>query len=434
MTTKFESIVQGRKFSSLMFFCVLGFVFFKRFHRDVGDVFIFLAVLGTFASIYFSSRPIKKDPIVVAFFVSLIIPVVSWLNSRLQIPDLAKDSPSPFFFYDFFFFWFIAYWIQGRNDRISAVLLAYCSSVLSIYVSHSPDFMGDITRGIQGARISFDLVNAQHTSLFAGFGFIAAAFLFVAKLKLSRPLNLARKVLAALAALFFILIIVITQSRQVWLALFVCLFLAPLALKLLPNSRISVRGLVAGYLAFAVLLGSLSNLAIVEKRLAAELETIEQVAELDLDSISKFSSVGIRIHLWLEGLDWIAQRPILGSGEDARELVIAEGERFPEYVQKNFTHLHSSHVETFVSFGVVGGILVYFLMFYPVIHAVREPAVQKTWKVFSMVVLAFWITVNFFESYFYAANGVYIYSVFFGIIYSFRFSKVQGSASEDAAK
>ena len=134
-------------------------------------------MLGTFVSAYYTFRPVKKDPIVIAFFLSLIVPVMSWVNSKVQIPELAKDYPSPFLFYDFFFFWFIAYWTNGKNARIAAILLAYCVSVLGIYITHSPDIFGEIKRGLEGTRIDFSLVNAQHTSLFAGFGFISAAFL-----------------------------------------------------------------------------------------------------------------------------------------------------------------------------------------------------------------------------------------------------------------
>lgn len=85
-----------------MIACVVGFVFFKRFYRDLGDVFIFLVVLGTLFSVYYNFRSIRKDPIFIAFFISIIIPVISWANSKIQIPELAKDLPSPFLFYDFF--------------------------------------------------------------------------------------------------------------------------------------------------------------------------------------------------------------------------------------------------------------------------------------------------------------------------------------------
>lgn len=115
MTSRIEAIINGRTFSLAMIACVVGFVFFKRFYRDLGDVFIFLVVLGTLFSVYYNFRSIRKDPIFIAFFISIIIPVISWANSKIQIPELAKDLPSPFLFYDFFFL--LVYFILDSGKK-----------------------------------------------------------------------------------------------------------------------------------------------------------------------------------------------------------------------------------------------------------------------------------------------------------------------------
>ena len=430
--TTIESVVRGRTFSLVMFACVLGFVLFKRFYRDLGDVFIAVAVLGTIASAYYNFRLVRKDPIFIAFFVSLLVPVISWVNSKVQIPDLAKDSPAPFLFYDFFFFWFIAYWTQGKTVRIAAILLAYCAGILGIYLSHSPDIFAEIERGLRGARVDFGLVNAQHTSLFAGFGFIASAFLFIVRLNLPLKYEVIKKSAAAMLLAFFTLVIVISQSRQVWLGLLACLVFAPLALKLIDPLRVSTRSTVLTYLVFAVMIGGLSTLDIVERRISAEKATITKLVDLDLESISDSGSIGLRLHLWSEAWDWIKQRPLLGSGEDARELVISQSEDLPDFVRSDFTHLHNSHVETVVSFGLVGAALVYFVLLWPPLFTASTTSVpvKKTWKAFSLMVPIFWLTVNCFESYFYAANGAFIFAVFYGVIYSFQFGPKHSIADQ----
>ncbi|WP_138441887.1 O-antigen ligase family protein [Marinobacter alexandrii] len=425
MTNNIKSVVGGRTFSLVMFSCVLGFVLFKRLYRDLGDIFLFFFVLGTIVSVYYNFRWVKKDPVFIAFFLSLTVPVLSWLNSKIQIPELAKDSPSPFFFYDFFFFWFIAYWTNGRSERIVAILFCYCLSVLGIYLSHSPDLAAEIRRGLSGTRIDFHLVNAQHTSLFAGFGLIASSFLLVAKSTLTRNIEVGKKLLSLTFVVFFTLVIVITQSRQVWLALAACVLFYPIALKLLLPSRTSTRKMLATYAVLVLLLAGAANLNIIENRLNAEGSTITRITNLDLDSVSDSGSIGVRLHLWFEAWEWIMARPLLGSGEDAREIVISESKDLPDFVRADFTHLHNSHIETFVSFGIIGSVLVYFLMIYPTYRIVVAPpnSIRKTWRIFSLVVLAFWMTVNLFESYLYSANGIYIFSVFFGIIYSFKFGQ-----------
>ena len=422
-----ESTVNGRRFSLAMFVCVLGFVLFKRFYRDLGDVFFFFVVIGTLFSIYYNARTVRRDPIVIAFFISLIIPVLSWINSTIQIPELAKASPSPFFFYNFFFFWFVAYWTQGKNERIAAILFAYCLSVLGIYVGHSTNFFGELIHGLHGGRIDFGVVNAQHTSLFAGFGLISAVFLFLVKTELTFKLGIVKKAIATALIVFFVLIVVVTQSRQVWLALIACLFLTPLAYTAISRSQTSKRTILISYAVFALMILAASSLDIVNKRLAAEKSTLTKIVNLEFNSVPDTTSIGVRIHLWLEGWEWIKQRPILGSGEDARELVISESDSLPEFVRADFTHLHNSHIETILSFGVVGAALVYFLIIWPPMFTTMSsaPPTKKTWKAFSLIIPIFWLTVNFFESYFYAANGLYIFSVFFGIIYSFRFASTE---------
>lgn len=433
--TRIESAVKGRTFSLVMFACVLGFVLFKRFYRDLGDIFIAIAVLGTFASAYYNFRSIKKDPIFIAFFLSLLIPVMSWINSKVQIPELAKQSPAPFLFYDFFFFWFIAYWTQGKTVRIATILLTYCVGILGIYLSHSPDFLAEIGRGLRGARVDFGLVNAQHTSLFAGFGFIASAFLLVVRLDLPLKYEAIKKSGAIVLLAFFTLVIVISQSRQVWLGLLTCLLLAPLALKLIAPSRVSTRSTILTYLVFTMMVGGLSTLDVVERRISAEQKTINKLVDLDLESVSDSGSIGLRLHLWSEAWDWIRERPLLGSGEDARELVIVQSAELPDSVRSTFTHLHNSHVETLVSFGLVGAALVYFVLLWPPFFTATTTSVpvKKTWKVLALVVAIFWLTVNCFESYFYAANGAYIFAVFYGVIYSFKFGQ-KDSATDQLAE
>lgn len=426
MTSRIEAIINGRTFSLAMIACVVGFVFFKRFYRDLGDVFIFLVVLGTLFSVYYNFRSIRKDPIFIAFFISIIIPVISWANSKIQIPELAKDLPSPFLFYDFFFFWFISYWTQGKNKRIAAILAAYCLGVIGIYLTHSTDFISDFSRGLQGSRVDFNVVNAQYTSLFAGFGLISAAFLYIVKLDLPFKFEVPKKLGALALLVFFILVTLITQSRQVWLALLACILIAPLAHKLMFSSRIPARAIVITYLVLALVIGAAANLDIVKKRVTAEESTLIQIVNLDLESVSKSGSVGLRIHLWSEAWEWIKKRPILGSGEDARELVISESETLPPNVRASFTHLHNSHLETFVSFGLLGAILIYFLIIWPPLYTTMLSSFPagKTWTAFSVIVIVFWLIVNFFESYFYSADGIFIFSVFFGIIYSFKFAQI----------
>tara|TARA_R100001460_G_scaffold33419_4_gene65403 strand:- start:743 stop:2068 length:1326 start_codon:yes stop_codon:yes gene_type:complete len=424
VTSRLERNINSKTFSIIMFTCIVGFVLFKRFHRDLGDVLFFVAFLGTAFSIYFNFKSIKKDPIFIAFFVSLIIPVLSWLNSIVFIPELAKDTPDPFLLYKFFVFWFIAYWTKGDKTRIACILFAFCVSVIGIFTSHAHDLIGEIIQGIKGARIDLDLVNAQYTSLFSGFGLLAAIFLPFTNTPETKSVTRYLKNGAAIAmAAFFFLIVIISQSRQVWVSIFLCLLVAPIALW---SPKLPKRWLVASYAVLFMFFAALSTSSIVTKRLQAESSTIEHVINLDVSAISE-NSVGLRVEFWIEAWDWIKARPLLGSGDDARRLVISESDRFSPQIRSEFTHLHNSHVETFVHFGVVGALLIYFVILYPVVRVYTQNAesISNVWKTFALMALILWMVVNCFESFFYAADGIYIFAVFFGVIYSFKFMETE---------
>jgi len=425
LSSRLESIVASQRFSQLMVATIIGFVLLKRFYRDIGDAFFIITFIGTLLSIFCNFEKIKKDPIYIAFFVSIAIPLLSWINSIIAIPDLAMPKPSPFFFYSFFIFWFIAYWTRGNTNIIAGILIAYCLSALGIFVSNSSDFFGEIYAGISGSRIDFNVVNAQHTSLFSGFGLIASIFLLLARTTTSKHLKLLKSSLAIVFFLFFLLITVITQSRQVWLSLLLCFLAAPLTLKLLPQSRISTKAVVLSYIALFFVLMALSTSQIVSKRINAETDNIKNAATLDIESIPNSGSVGIRINLWIEAWQWFKMRPLLGSGENARELVISESDNFSDTMKSHFSHLHNSHVESLVSFGLVGTVFIYFLIFFPVIRVSKSPrsVTGNTWRIFATTTAIFWMTVNCFESFFFSWNGIYVFSVFYGIIYSFQFKK-----------
>jgi len=425
LASKLENIVVGKRFAHVMVACILGFVLFKRLYRDPGDLFFIIAFIGTVASIFYNFEKIKKDPIFIAFFISLAIPTLSWINSILAIPELAMPTPSPFFFYNLFIFWFIAYWTRGNTNIICGVLIAYCISTLGIFISNSNDFLAEISAGIHGSRIDFNVVNAQHTSLFAGFGLIASIFLLLVKTDANKQLKIIKALVSVGLFSFFLLITIITQSRQVWLSLLLCFLMAPLTLRLLPHSRISTRTMAISYAMLALLLVALSTTDIVSQRIEAETNSLKNIATLDLDSIPDSGSIGLRINFWLEAWEWFKERPLLGSGENARALVILESEHFSQHIKSNFNHLHNSHVESLVSFGLVGTVFLYFLIFLPTAKILKSPrqVTGNTWKIFATTVTIFWITVNGFESFFFNWNGIYVFSVFFGIIYSFQFKE-----------
>ena len=406
-----------------MLACLVLFVLFKRSYRDIGDIALGLLVLGTLYHAFKARNCLKTDAYPRLFLISLIVPTAAWLNSIIFIPELALPWPSPFSLYTLFIFWFLAYWIQGKEQRIALVLLAYCCGALILFVTAPPELLEELRRAAQGARVSFGLRNAQHTSLIAAFGILAAVFLFFSNAKLSPKAELTKKVASLLFLLMFIAVTLASQSRQAWLPLIVCLGLAPLLLKATGTLRIRMGPMIGLYALLAIAGAFTANVDVVQNRANAESATLNKITHLNVSDIPNDTSIGVRIHSWIEASRWIAKRPVFGNGEDIREDVIASAESLPDWVRAEFKHLHSSHIETLLSYGIVGATFIYFVMLFPVITIAREQrdGENAKWVMFAIFALIIWFTINSFESFFYMWDGIYVFSIFYGIIYSFSF-------------
>ncbi|WP_309045800.1 O-antigen ligase family protein [Marinobacter sediminicola] len=408
----------------LMLACVVLFILFKRSYRDIGDVALGLLVLGTLYHAFKAGHHMKTDAYPRLFLISLIVPTASWLNSTLFIPELALPTPSPFSLYTFFIFWFLAYWIQGNEQRIALVLLAYCCGALLLFITAPAELTEELNRAASGVRVSFGLRNAQHTSLIAAFGLLASIFLMFSNTHLSRRLEIIKKLVSLLFIAIFIAITIAAQSRQAWLPIAICVGLAPALLKATGTIQIRIAPMVILYALIGIIGALATNLDVVQNRASAESSTLSKITHGDISEIPNDTSIGIRIHSWFEASHWIAERPVFGNGEDIKEDVIVAAESLPGWVRSEFKHLHSSHIETLLSYGIVGATLIYFIIIFPVARIIREKkgAEGAKWVIFSIFTLIIWLTINTFESFFYMWDGIYVFTVFYGVIYSFSFS------------
>src|SRR5690606_10590631 len=107
-------------------------------------------------------------------------------------------------------------------------------------------------------------------------------------------------------------------------------FCAPLANKLIFGSHVKLKAIISAYLVLCLITLGAFNVDTVQKRLDSESSALSKIANFDLDSVQASGSVGLRIHLWSEAWEWIKERPILGSGEESRQLVIRESATLPE--------------------------------------------------------------------------------------------------------
>jgi O-antigen ligase len=427
ISNNLKKTIDSNKFACFMLVCILGYALFKRSYREIGDIFQAFLILGTIASLYYNREILLKDKIIHCFAASLFIPILSWLNSISEIPDLAKPSPNITALYTFFTFWPIAYWLKGNTKKITLMLFSFCLGFVFMCQRNS-DMVQEITRGLKGIRVDFNIINAQHPALLAGFGLIICIFYFLifSKRIFNKPSAVSLALLFSTAALcvFFLVITIITQSRQVWLALILSsIVFIPFIYNSFAARPITKKKFILIYLFILLAVFAFTKIDIVEKRIHNEKNAIKNILMLNFDQIKASGSAGIRLNLWKEAVTWIKARPLLGSGYDSRALVISQSKNLPKRIKRDFTHLHNSHIEMLVHYGILGSALIYFVMIYPVILLLKSSRKDiDGYKTLGLIFTVYWMTVNNFESFFFAKNGEIILSIYLGMIYSFKFS------------
>lgn len=410
-----------------MLFNIVGYVMFKLAYRDIGDLFQAILLLGTIISIIISGFKLHKDIIFRCFLISLIIPVISWVNSIIYIPDLARKSPEINALYHFFTFWPIAYWVRGNRRYITVVLFGFCIGVILTCYSHS-NMVIELLDGLRGQRVDFNVVNAQHPSLLSGFSLIICLFYAfkIIKMRQYNLISILKNSSIIFLSIIFLLILLVTQTRQVWLALVSTLLIIPAAYNLYSTIKINKKKILTIYLLIILILISFSSINIVNKRLKLDIDNIKKIACMNFANITSGNSSRIRVQLWHEGVEWIKKRPLLGSGDHSRALVVSQSQYLSESIKHKINHLHNSHIETMVSYGIIGSLFVYFVMLYPVMLLLHNK--QKDIDDFKTLAIAFtvyWMIVNIFESYFYAKSGELLLSVYLSVIYSFNFADIK---------
>jgi O-antigen ligase len=183
-----------------------------------------------------------------------------------------------------------------------------------------------------------------------------------------------------------------------------------------------IIGLALFVMLSAVLIYPLMEVRI--QRFEDDKHSINQLYAGDIENVP-YSSMGIRLHTWVEAWKWIKQRPITGWDYSIRKHVFAESKALPPQIIKRVGHFHNSYIEVLLSYGIIG-ILYIFSLFYMVM--------RETWRAWRLGILPgdiflfgvafaiFWVIVNFSESYFLWSTGVYLMALVGGCMYTFPLS------------
>ncbi|WP_122033318.1 O-antigen ligase [Aliivibrio sp. EL58] len=428
-----KNMFESKTYSNIMLLSVFMYTFSVVPFPTISDIFRAVFIIGSLGIFYFHRDRIYKEPMVILLFLIILVQVLSWLNSLIYIPELSNSSPKIDRLGKLFLFIFMAYWLKGSIKNVYILWGCYIIGFLMGCIVHS-DFIKEFSSGLQGNRIDFNIKNAQYTSMFSGLSFI---FCFFHLILLSFTKNLASNIkiriigsitLFILSVLFFTMI-VISQSRMVWLAILITITLLPLLFSIC-SEKIKLKHTLFGYVViFILMFFIIKEIApMIEKRSGqGDMQSIYKIIDLDTDNIP-MSSVGIRLNSWIESIPWFNSHPILGLDSNTPGLIISQSKLFSERINENYgiikglRHLHNFHIEMLVSYGIIGLLLIYalYINLPRSLLSIREQLPNANlWIFLSLCCITYWLTINAFESFNSRNYGVYSHNVFFAGLYTF---------------
>lgn len=428
-----KNTFESKIYSNIMLLSVFMYTFCVVPFPAISDVFRAVFIIGSLSIFYFHKDKIYKEPMVILLFLIILVQILSWTNSLIYIPEFSNSAPKIDRLGKLFLFVFMAYWLKGKVTNVYILWGCYVLGFLIGCIVHS-DFINELYLGLQGNRIDFNIKNAQYTSMFSGLSFIFCFFYFILfsfteKLTQNIKFRILGSIGLLILSVLFFIIIIISQSRMVWLAIVITALLLPILLSIF-SEKIKIFHFIIGYLLlFSIMIFSLKVLSpAIEKRSGeGDVQVIYSLLHLNFDDIP-MSSVGIRINSWIEASHWIKKHPLIGVDANAPGLVISQSKLFNDRINESYVtiktlrHLHNFHIEVLVSYGVIGLLLIYALY----INLPRSLFLIKDklpdtnlWIFLSLCCITYWLTINAFESFNSRNYGVYSHNVFFAGLYTF---------------
>lgn len=355
----------------------------------------------------------------------ILFMVVVNIGAMLQFPMIEENHWSYTRRYARLFLFLPAGWfLGGRPDRVF-IFLGLALAGLYINTLYNGG-IAEWQHLFAGRRVDFDYRNAQHTAVLFAVALIGL-LCFIKRLAVL-PAGICRSI-GGIVWFFLtmtaLLIIIGTQTRQVFLALFICLGAAAVwggvSLVFRPTS-LSRKAVFPLAGAGVVLLSAILLLApfhIVEKRLEYTGETVQKVLSGAPENL-KIRGDTIRIVQWRFATQKIMEAPLTGHGGATRYLLLQQPDT-PELIKGKYDHFHNGYLEMGVAYGLPGLVVLPLLLgtlARRLLNAWRVGSVSTDFMLFGLMSLLFFAVVNLFESYPMYRTGAFFMCIVGGSIYA----------------
>lgn len=353
---------------------------------------------------------LRRSPIMWLAVAAIGVALVSWMASWISHPQWAESSFKVHRLTAWFAMIPVAV-ILGGQARNAHILWTVALAGLLISPWISGGGLHEWQQGFTGERIDFGLHNAQHTAMLFGtaaLGLLAFAPAILRKRQCAWPLRLGWLLALAVS----VTAVILTQTRGVWAGFLVALLVLIVASGITLNKHVKrhrsyIAVGITATVASAILSGYLSLGDIISQRLEAEQETLTLVQQGDLESVP-YTSMGIRLHTWVEAGHWIAQHPLVGWGGNGRSLIFEHSEALPQEIKQSFGHLHNSYLDLLVGFGLLGLLLLAAMVYWLTSRSIRyyrSGLLSGRDLTFALSFTVFFGIINCFESYLFFDSG-----------------------------
>jgi O-antigen ligase len=319
----------------------------------------------------------------------------------------------------------IAWWLGG-NNRTFAMFLSTALVGFFFACLQDPMFNQTVERIFQGGRVDFGILNAQHVGMFFSLSLIGCLSYFSDAIKSETLMQrIGFTAFLTIAGTLCAIGIIGTQTRAAFLGLLTA-FVAYLLISMyrivkVKKANQNVKAVMSTLVAI-IIVGSMSysfKYSLTE-RIISEKNTITAITERDWGNIP-YTSIGIRVNTWLQALEWIAEKPLIGYGGKVRTDIIQQSTKHPDWIKGQFGHFHNSFIEIMLGSGLLG----LFLFFTPVIYSFKKAAeLSQPTHYFAIFGLIMFLVMNMFESFLFFWMGPFMLTLLISPLFSSVLSKV----------
>ena len=384
--------------------------------------------------LFLASPGLRSSRWCVLLGVCMLLQLAVWGSAMLTHPEWSSHAPTLDRLGKLFLFLPLAVLMAGQRRNVLVCWGLFMLGLVLVVVTY-PGGLAYWRGALAGARVDFDIRNAQHTAMYFGVALLMLTLLAKHWLLTTQGLRLWRLVPWTLALLISLLMIYVTQTRAIVLGLLLSLVVLALTVAGVKwrRGRLSKKIVVAAGILLLLLLPLVGKVVeVVKVRMQSEAQTSQLILQGRWHEVP-YSSIGIRVQTWLVALERIQERPLLGWGNKARSEVIRQSTTLPDEIKREFGHLHNYFLETQLSYGLAGSLFLLCFFAYlaqAVYRAWRAGILEDEWALFALGFFIYWLFINNFESYLSFNSGVFT----FGLVAGGLLTRVlNGSAGQASA-